>query len=132
MPTREEMRAALNIAPPTADEDFDLALDMFPPRVVNGVIVPSRPRPTLKNLDRILRGDPMFAKTVRYSELEQNIMVNDKSISDLDVTEIRLQIAERHDVEFDKNGDLDRDSFLTEVKGGKQEVVATIPPLSKK
>ena len=36
------------------------------------------------------------------------------------------------DVEFDKNGDLDRDSFLTEVKGGKQEVVATIPPLSKK
>ena len=36
------------------------------------------------------------------------------------------------DVEFDKNGDLDRDSFLTEVKGGKQEVVATIPPLTKK
>ena len=36
------------------------------------------------------------------------------------------------DVEFDKNGDLDRDSFLTEVKGGKQEVIATLPPLSKK
>ena len=103
MPTRVEMRAALNIAPPTADEDFDLALDMFPPRMVNGAIVPSRPRPTLKNLDRILRGDPLFAKTIRYSELEQNIMVNEKSISDLDVTEIRLQIAERHDVEFDKN-----------------------------
>ena len=36
------------------------------------------------------------------------------------------------DVEFDKNGDLDRDSFLTEVKNGKQEVIATLPPLSKK
>ena len=36
------------------------------------------------------------------------------------------------DVEFDDKGDLDRDSFLTEVKNGKQEVVATIPPLGKK
>jgi branched-chain amino acid transport system substrate-binding protein len=36
------------------------------------------------------------------------------------------------DVEFDKNGDLDRDSFLTEVRNGKQEVTATLPPLSKK
>ena len=36
------------------------------------------------------------------------------------------------DVEFDKNGDLDRDSFLTEVKNGKQEVTATLPPLRKK
>jgi len=33
------------------------------------------------------------------------------------------------DVSFDANGDLDRDSFLVEVKGGKQEVVATLPPL---
>ena len=36
------------------------------------------------------------------------------------------------DVEFDDKGDLDRDSFLTEVKNGKQEVTATLPPLSKK
>ena len=36
------------------------------------------------------------------------------------------------DVEFDANGDLDRDSFLTEVKNGKQEVTATLPPLGKK
>ncbi|MBL8379674.1 MAG: ABC transporter substrate-binding protein [Burkholderiales bacterium] len=36
------------------------------------------------------------------------------------------------DVEFDKNGDLDRDSFLTEVRGGKQEVTATLPPLTRK
>ncbi len=36
------------------------------------------------------------------------------------------------DVEFDKNGDLDRESFLTEVKGGKQVVTATLPPLNKK
>ena len=33
------------------------------------------------------------------------------------------------DVTFDANGDLDRDSFLVEVKNGKQEVVATLPPL---
>ena len=103
MPTREEMRLALHIAAPAADEDFDLALEMFPPRVVNGVIVPSRPRDTLKNLDRILRGDPLFAHAIRYSELQQNIMVHEKGISDLDVTEIRLQIAERHDVEFEKS-----------------------------
>ena len=36
------------------------------------------------------------------------------------------------DVEFDDKGDLDRDSFLTEVKNGKQEVTATLPPLGKK
>jgi branched-chain amino acid transport system substrate-binding protein len=34
------------------------------------------------------------------------------------------------DVSFDANGDLDRDSFLVEVKNGKQEVVATLPPLN--
>lgn len=36
------------------------------------------------------------------------------------------------DVSFDQNGDLDRESFLVEVKNGKQEVVATLPPLGKK
>ena len=34
------------------------------------------------------------------------------------------------DVKFDDKGDLDRESFLVEVKNGKQEVVATLPPLS--
>ncbi len=33
------------------------------------------------------------------------------------------------DVSFDANGDLDRESFLVEVKNGKQEVIATLPPL---
>ena len=34
------------------------------------------------------------------------------------------------DVTFDKNGDLDRESFMTKVVNGKQEVIATLPPLS--
>jgi branched-chain amino acid transport system substrate-binding protein len=34
------------------------------------------------------------------------------------------------DVSFDKNGDLDRESFIVKVVGGKQQVVATLPPLS--
>src|SRR5690349_390846 len=34
------------------------------------------------------------------------------------------------DVSFDKNGDLDRESFMTKVVNGKQEVVATLPPVS--
>ena len=29
-----------------------------------------------------------------------------------------------------QNGDLDRESYLIEVKNGKQEVVATLPPLN--
>jgi branched-chain amino acid transport system substrate-binding protein len=33
------------------------------------------------------------------------------------------------DVSFDKNGDLDRESFMTKVVNGKQEVVATLPAL---
>ncbi len=33
------------------------------------------------------------------------------------------------DVRFDQNGDLDRESYLVEVKNGKQEVVAVLPPL---
>ena len=34
------------------------------------------------------------------------------------------------DVKFDNNGDLDRESFLVEVKNGRQIVVATLPPLN--
>jgi branched-chain amino acid transport system substrate-binding protein len=33
------------------------------------------------------------------------------------------------DVSFDKNGDLDRESFMTKVVNGKQEVIATLPAL---
>ncbi len=36
------------------------------------------------------------------------------------------------DVSFDDKGDLDRESFLVEVKNGRQVVVATLPPLGKK
>jgi branched-chain amino acid transport system substrate-binding protein len=36
------------------------------------------------------------------------------------------------DVSFDKNGDLDRESFMVEVKGGKQVVTATVPALGAK
>lgn len=34
------------------------------------------------------------------------------------------------DVRFDDKGDLDRDSFLVEVKNGRQEVIASLPPLN--
>ena len=36
------------------------------------------------------------------------------------------------DVSFDDKGDIDRESYLVEVRGGKQVVVATLPPLSQK
>jgi branched-chain amino acid transport system substrate-binding protein len=36
------------------------------------------------------------------------------------------------DVTFDQNGDLDRESFLTKVVNGKQQVVATMPATSSK
>jgi len=36
------------------------------------------------------------------------------------------------DVSFDQNGDLDRESFMTKVVGGKQEVIAVLPPASAK
>jgi len=36
------------------------------------------------------------------------------------------------DVTFDANGDLDRESFMTKVVNGKQQVVATLPPASAK
>ena len=36
------------------------------------------------------------------------------------------------DVSFDANGDLDRESFLIEVKNGRQVVIATLPALSAK
>lgn len=35
------------------------------------------------------------------------------------------------DVSFDDKGDLDRESFLVEVRGGRQEVVTTLPALGK-
>lgn len=36
------------------------------------------------------------------------------------------------DVSFDAKGDLDRESFMVKVTGGKQQVFATVPPLGKK
>jgi branched-chain amino acid transport system substrate-binding protein len=36
------------------------------------------------------------------------------------------------DVSFDEKGDLDRESFMVEVKNGRQVVVETLPPLGKK
>jgi branched-chain amino acid transport system substrate-binding protein len=36
------------------------------------------------------------------------------------------------DVEFDANGDLDRESFMTEVRNGKQEITGVLPALGKK
>ncbi len=36
------------------------------------------------------------------------------------------------DVTFDDKGDLDRESYMVEVKNGRQAVVATLPPLGKK
>ncbi|MBA2961110.1 MULTISPECIES: ABC transporter substrate-binding protein [Ramlibacter] len=36
------------------------------------------------------------------------------------------------DVAFDNNGDLDRDSFLVEVRGGKQEIKEILPALGRK
>jgi branched-chain amino acid transport system substrate-binding protein len=34
------------------------------------------------------------------------------------------------DVAIDQNGDLDRESFLVEVKNGKQEVTTVLPPVN--
>lgn len=34
------------------------------------------------------------------------------------------------DVAYDQNGDMDRESYLTEVKNGKQEVTKVLPPLN--
>jgi branched-chain amino acid transport system substrate-binding protein len=36
------------------------------------------------------------------------------------------------DVSFDENGDLDRESFMTKVVNGKQQVIAVLPPASAK
>jgi branched-chain amino acid transport system substrate-binding protein len=33
-------------------------------------------------------------------------------------------------VHFDANGDLDRESFLVKVEGGKQVVIQTLPPVT--
>ena len=36
------------------------------------------------------------------------------------------------DVTYDEKGDLDRESFMVKVEGGKQVVFATVPPLGAK
>ncbi len=36
------------------------------------------------------------------------------------------------DVSFDNNGDLDRESFMTKVVNGKQQVIAVLPAASAK
>jgi branched-chain amino acid transport system substrate-binding protein len=36
------------------------------------------------------------------------------------------------DVAYDDKGDLDRESFMVKVAGGKQQVFAILPPLARK
>jgi len=36
------------------------------------------------------------------------------------------------DVSFDQNGDLDRESFMTRVVNGRQQIFATLPAASAK
>jgi branched-chain amino acid transport system substrate-binding protein len=36
------------------------------------------------------------------------------------------------DVTFDQKGDLDRESFIVKVANGKQQVIATVPPIGAK
>jgi branched-chain amino acid transport system substrate-binding protein len=36
------------------------------------------------------------------------------------------------DVTFDQNGDLDRESYMTQIVNGKQQIIATLPPASAK
>ena len=36
------------------------------------------------------------------------------------------------DLSFDQKGDLDRESFIVRVVGGKQQVIATVPPIGAK
>jgi branched-chain amino acid transport system substrate-binding protein len=36
------------------------------------------------------------------------------------------------DVSFDRNGDLDRESFIVKAVNGKQQVIATVPPVGAK
>ena len=99
-PTKDAMRAMLNLAAPTDEDPIDLGLDMLPPRVVNGVIIPTRPKPSLRNLDTILRGDPAFANAIKFNELKQAVQWEGRCVQDHDVTELRLAIVERHSVEF--------------------------------
>ena len=99
-PTKAALRAALSIAEPPDDDPFDLGLERMPPRYVNGHIIPSKPRATLRNLDRILRGDPVFAGSIRWNDMAAHIEWDGRPIEDYRVTELALAIAERHEVEF--------------------------------
>lgn len=101
--SKSELRAALQISPPPEEDPLDLGLEFSPRRMVQGTVIPARPRPTLRNLDRILRGDPIFAGTIRWNDMAAHIEWNGKPIEDYRVTELGLAIAERHDVEFGAN-----------------------------
>lgn len=98
--SKAALRQTLQIAEPPDDDPFDLGLEMHPPRVSGGVLIPGRPRATLRNLDRILRGDPVFAGSIRWNELAAQIEWQGRPIEDYRVLELGLAIAERHDVEF--------------------------------
>ena len=48
---------------------------------------------------------------------------------------VRITVADAPgvliDLSYDDKGDLDRDSFMVEVRGGRQVVVATLPPIGR-
>ena len=98
--TKAQLRAALSMADPPDEDPIDLGLEFNAARVSNGRIIPGKPKATRRNLDRVLRGDPVFAGAIRWNDLAAQIEWDGKPIEDYRVTELGLAVAERHDVEF--------------------------------
>ena len=98
--TKAQLRAALSIADPPDEDPIDLGLEFSAARVSGGALIPGKPKPTRRNLDRVLRGDPVFAGAIRWNDLAAQIEWDGKPIEDYRVTELGLAVAERHDVEF--------------------------------
>ena len=130
----------------TGQKVIELAGDAANGAVAHVGLTPDAPQPTIKAFDQKFQAEYKYksdhngmkgysgmyvvkAITEKIGKFDGKafaVAMHEAKISAKDHPGVLLDVA------FDKNGDLDRESFLVKVENGKQVVTATLPPASAK
>src|SRR5215471_1893814 len=128
----------------TGQKVIELAGDAANGAVAHVGLTPDAPQPAIKAFDQKFQAEYKYksdhnglkgytAMYVVKAVTEKIGKVDPKAFANA-MHGIKLSVKEYPgilmDVSFDKNGDLDRESFMTKVVNNKQEVVAVLPPAS--
>ena len=130
----------------TGQKVIELAGDAANGAVAHVGLTPDAPQPAIKAFDQKFQNEYKYKSDHNGMKGYSGMYVVKAITEKIGKTDPKAFAAALHgatisakdhpgvllDVTFDKNGDLDRESFLVKVVNGKQVVTATLPPASAK